>query len=126
MNDAMVFSVNLDGERHAMLQSVCDSLGIILKPVPREAFGLPLGALLGMPAARLAGAAEDSGFDDPMLLLCGLEEPTFSAFLQALRRSGLPRIDLKAVLTPTNVAWTAVQLRNELLREHEQMRRASR
>jgi len=37
---------------------------------------------------------------------------------------GLPSIPLKAVLTPSNMKWTAVQLHNELKNEHEAFRRS--
>ena len=57
-----------------------------------------------------------------MLVMCNLDEPRFKAFLAALRSTGMPSIPLKAVLTPTNVAWNAFQLHEELSREHEAMR----
>ena len=86
------------------------------------------GGLISLPAYLLAGlpipeaeAAAGDGFQDAMLVMCGLDEQRFDTFLKALRASALPRIPLKAVLTPYNALWSAVQLHAELRREHESM-----
>ncbi|MBQ6373718.1 MAG: DUF3783 domain-containing protein [Clostridia bacterium] len=125
MNDALIFAFNLSENALERLQSICDAIGVGLRYVHPEAFGLPLGALLGMPAARLTEVSEDDSFDDPMLLMCSLDEPQFNALLQSLRFSGIPPIDLKAVLTPVNITWSARRLRDELRLEHDRLHGAS-
>ena len=42
-------------------------------------------------------------------------------FLTTMNRAGLPRIALKAMLTPTNKSWNSQQLWTELRLEHEAM-----
>lgn len=39
----------------------------------------------------------------------------------AMRRLGIPRIDLKAVVTDTNAGWSFYELYEEIKKEHEQM-----
>ena len=125
MNDALVLAYNLETTSMTALQSICDSLGIVLKPVMPEAYGLPIGTLLGLPARPLSGTDTKPTFTDAMLVMCGLGEAQFDGFLRALRFSGIPRIDLKAMLTPTNIAWNSIRLHDELHREHEQVRRSA-
>ncbi|WP_412710658.1 DUF3783 domain-containing protein [Clostridium sp. AF37-7] len=43
------------------------------------------------------------------------------AFIYALRKKGVGRIDYKAVLTPYNMKWDSVQLYEEIKKEHEMM-----
>lgn len=39
--------------------------------------------------------------------------------LAGLRKAGVPKIELKAVITPQNAEWTFYQLYQELEKEHE-------
>ena len=63
----------------------------------------------------------EEDFSDPMLVFCGLSQGKLDQLLTAMGRSGLPRITLKAMLTPTNAGWTSQQLWTELRREHAAM-----
>ena len=45
--------------------------------------------------------------------------------LLRLRKSGIPRISLKAVVTDTNADWSFYQLYREISEEHRQMHSAS-
>lgn len=121
MLPATVLTFNLPVDVHARIRGLAVALGIRVKAVPPESFATPLGAMLGIPAAPADAPAEVGGFSDPMLLMCNLNEAQFNHFLQMLRGPGLPRIPLKAVLTPHNVGWNALQLHDELAREHEAM-----
>ena len=120
MGGPMILAFNLNAATLSGLGKICGTLGLHCKAVPREGFTLPLGAMLGIPVNAAPVAGEN--FTEPMLVMCNLDEAQFNAFLDALRRSPLPRIDLKAVLTPTNVGWNACQLYTELCREREAFR----
>ena len=56
-----------------------------------------------------------------MLVFCNISNGKLDQLLTAMGRAGLPRIALKAMLTPTNRTWTSQQLWTELRREHEAM-----
>ena len=100
-----------------------------LSSVPEE--GTPvlwgLEALDPLPPLEdLLGRSEDKApveeeFSDPMLVFCNLPHEKLDHLLTAMGRAGLPRIALKAMLTPTNRTWTSQQLWTELRREHEAM-----
>ena len=46
--------------------------------------------------------------------------------LAVCRSCGIARDDLKAVLTPHNALWNVLMLSQELMKEHEQMKRLNR
>ena len=118
-----VLTFNLPPDVHARIRGLAAAIGVRVKAVPPESFSMPLGAMLGIPAGPANAPAEAEGFSDPMLLMCNLDEARFNRFLQLLRGPGLPRIPLKAVLTPHHAGWNALQLHAELAREHEAMTR---
>lgn len=124
MTPATVLTFNLSDADNARIRALAQSLSIRLKAVPPESFTLPLGAMLGIPVAPVRIQAQASGFSEPMLLMCNFDEAQFNRFLELLRVPGLPRVPLKAVLTPHNVGWNALQLHEELRSEHEAMARA--
>ena len=114
-----ILSYNLDGETLDRLRALCAEQGLALRPVSPWECGAPVGALAGIPIAATAKAVSGGSFSDPMLVICHLLSPQLDAFLQGMRAHGIPRIALKAILTPTNVSWTSAELRDELAKEQE-------
>ena len=55
-------------------------------------------------------------------MLAGAAPQSMNAFLQAWRQARQAPVRLKAMLTPSNVTWTAESLHAELVREDEAMR----
>ena len=117
-----ILCYNLDGETLEGLRALCEAQGLALRAVSPFEYGLPIGALAGIPVA-VKPAPAIGGFSDPMLVMCHLLSPQLDAFLQGMRDEGIPRIALKAILTPSNVSWNSLELRGELAREHEAMTR---
>ncbi len=124
MAGPLILSYNLDRGAEAALQELCRRQGLGCRPVAPAEYGLPIGALAGIPVSGAAGVSPMSGFSDPMLVICGLLAPQLDAFLKEVREARMPRIALKAVLTPANVTWSSVRLHDELTREHEAVRKA--
>lgn len=60
-------------------------------------------------------------FSDEMAIMAGFSSAQIDAFIYALRKKGVGRIDYKAVLTPYNMKWDSVQLYEEIKKEHEAM-----
>ena len=60
-------------------------------------------------------------FSDEMAIMAGFSSAQIDAFIHALRKKGVGRIDYKAVLTPYNMKWDSVQLYEEIKKEHEMM-----
>ncbi len=119
MAQPLLLIYNLDAPTEARLNALCDRQGIRVRRVEPWQFALPIGALAGIPAGGVAAPMAGEAFADPMLVMCHMLSPQLDAFLRGMRDEGLPRVALKAVLTPDNVAWSSRRLRDELAREHE-------
>jgi hypothetical protein len=125
MAKPLLLTYNLKPGTAAGLSKICGDLGIRVREVGRDEYALPIGALAGIPVARPSSAEAPASppFDDEMLVMCHMMTNELDAFLRAMREAGMPRIDLKAVLTPINVLWNSIDLHSELAREHASMQR---
>ncbi len=103
------------------IRRLAGSAGISAELVPADKESLPLRTIAGVNRAggkgRRAAAPAPQILTQEMLVMYGLEDKQLDDFLGMLRREGL-KVDLKAVLTPINVEWTAQQLFAELSKEH--------
>ena len=121
----LLLTYNLDSQTLDGLRALCQAQGIALRAVAPWECGQPIGALAGIPV-KGAPSPADPGFREPMLVMCHMLSPQLDAFLEGMRRAGLPRIALKAILTPSNVTWSSRQLRDALAQEHAAMQRKHR
>lgn len=125
MAQPLLLTYNLKSDTAARLDRICRNLGIRVRSVTPGEYALPIGALAGIPVRGTADpvATPTKPFDDEMLVMCHMMSNRLNAFLKAMREEGIPRIDLKAVLTPVNVAWDSTDLHGELTREHGELTR---
>jgi hypothetical protein len=56
-----------------------------------------------------------------MLLMAGIPGSKMERVLLALKKAGVTKDCLKAVLTDTNLYWNALQLYEEIKKEHDMM-----
>lgn len=118
-----------DKDRLMKIRLALLPLGFRIKTVDKEDYRKPLGTLAGVKGMEnLASAAAEGGgiadmedFGDEMALLAGLTSSQVDAFIKALRRKGVGRIDYKAILTPVNKDWNSLRLYCEIKKEHEAM-----
>ena len=116
----MVLCYNLQSEKLARLRVLCLRLGIGVRVVEPEKFGLPVGALAGVLNAPET-VEEAEPFSDEMLVMAHFRPGMLDAFLNGFRQSRIPSVKLKAMLTETNASWSAAKLHREIRAEHEQM-----
>ena len=67
------------------------------------------------------GIYDGEELEQEMMVMAGLSSGRIDAVISALRRTGVGRINYKAVLTPTNSQWDSLTLYRELAREHAAM-----
>lgn len=106
----------------AKLKGVMVQLGIRIRNITPDQAGEKVGYLAGIPGYEAAQAAPVPEIPEEMLVLKDFTGPRMEQLLQMLRRAGVPRIALKAVLTETNVDWTFYELYQEIRKEHEFMK----
>ena len=113
----IILSFNVEGERLDMLKKAAGSTDTEVRPIPASRFGQSLFSLIG----------DEKGYSSPllrsftgeMLVFVSVPEAAFSLILDALKATLKPNIALKAVLTPTNAMWSAIELYGELVKERE-------
>ena len=113
-----VLLYNCSGPQWSKLRQIFLMLRVRIRAVEPDQYGLTLEQLL---ARSDATQTVEEEFSDPMLVFCSISHDKLNHLLSVMNRSGLPRIPLKAMLTPTNLTWTSQQLWTELRREHEAM-----
>ena len=118
----LVLVYNLDKKKEGALRILCLKLNIRVLSIAPDRYAEPVGVLAGL-AAETGTAFTGEPFRDEMLVMVNFGEKLFNALLQGLRTSRI-FIPLKAVLTPTNVQWSSVQLHDELVQEREAMQKS--
>lgn len=122
-----VLLYNLNNDKGRKLRFVMVRMGMRIRVVNKEEYGLPVGILAGM--KEVVPEKEDSDiqdFQDEMMIMKGFTDGRLDQFLKAMRKDGIEKVNYKAVLTPTNCRWNSWQLYQELRKEHETMSGNSR
>ncbi len=117
-----VLLYNLNNEKGRKIRFLLVRLGMRIRVIEKEDYGKPLGVLAGMKDVMLENEdAPVEDFDEEMMVLYRFSDKRLDAFLQGMRKEGIERVDLKAVLTPTNCRWNSWQLFQEIQEEHRTM-----
>ena len=96
--------------------------GISVRIIRKELYTVPLEMLLGLKQPDKILQNPGIELPEPMLVMHGFSSEGVDSVLKLLRENQI-RIDLKAVTTPTNLSWTALQMFAELQREREAFRK---
>ncbi len=113
MNGKMLLFSLAEGEALEKVRQVAEKKDILLQIVLPEEHEKTIGQLAMLPPSP--GKQGGADLAEPMMVLC-MQQNVMQDVLVALRQAGVPPI-CKAVLTPTNAAWTPMQLLAELQRE---------
>ena len=128
----------VDETQQAKIKVFCDSLSIEVDPVEKKDYNQPISSIVGFPKTKSpfnrrskgkihsndAGVLQPyhmTGFPEPMMVFCNLEQEDLNHYLEGYNDAGIDRISLKAIVTPYNISWTPEQLFEELLEEHQAM-----
>lgn len=104
------------------IENLCLLQEIIVKEIEPTQFGMPLGVLAGVVEHTGAVVAPaDKSITDEILLFVNFDQESLTDFLARYRAAGIPKVNLKAGLTPNNVSWDVYMLHEELLEEHAAM-----
>ncbi len=118
---SLLLTYNIPQAKLDKLRVLCLRLGVRVRPVKPEQYGLTLSELTAQEPPE-GGAAGEEPFTEEMAVMCGFSDKMVDDFLKGTRTSRIPAIPLKAVLTPTNAQWTSRELHRELSAEREAIR----
>ena len=108
----------------ALMKSVFVRMGVRIRNVGPEDVNQTVGYLAGLKGFE-SQEAEAEGelpvIPEQVLVLKGFSGGRLDLLLSSLRRAGVPKIDLKAVLTEQNSGWTFYRLYEEIRAEHASM-----
>jgi len=126
------------GRIESLCREIADRLPIRIKEVPKKDWGKKLGSLADIEGFTSLRAEEKYGnkteggseaslsaLPGEMLVFSGFTGEDLDLFLEEYKKRGIEKIPLKAALTPTNIGWTAEQLRQELLQEHNSLKQSN-
>lgn len=105
------------------LKSVFVRMGIKIKNISEDQLDEKVGYLVGLEGFE---ACENKTLDfdvieEEVLVMKDFSDRRLNELLMQMRKAGVPRIALKAVVTEHNVNWTFRALYKEIKEEHEQM-----
>lgn len=107
--------------RIAMLKSVLVRMGIRIKNITPDQTGQTIGYLAGIEGFGELPVSECPEVEEEILVMKNFSNRRIDELLIGLKRSGVSKIALKAVITDTNSKWNFYDLYQELKKEHETM-----
>lgn len=109
----------------AKLKGVLVNMGIRIRNIQPDQLEEKIGFLAGIEGFEKEEKEENSQEPEELtrevLVMHQFTNDRLEEFLLRLRKAGVPRVELKAVVTQTNASWTFRQLYQELCREHHEM-----
>lgn len=104
------------------IQMTAFLLKIKIRVIEEKDYLQPLGYLAGVEG--IGSCTEEYHGQIPereFMVFAGISDSKLQRMLFEMRKNAIPKVDYKAVLTPTNAKWNAIELYQELAKEHEAM-----
>lgn len=118
---ALLFNIK-DENRVKEISRTLLPLRIRTKVITKDYYLEPIGYLAGMKNIESTEEVyQGDELEDEMLLMSGFTNSQVSQLLVAFRKKRIEKIDHKAILTPSNKLWNALELFQELKKEHDYM-----
>lgn len=115
---------NLEGKKAQQIKQLCTLQKIRFKSIAPEQYMETIGSLAGVAGMEKTNVPFTGvPFPDEMLVFVNFNDEALWDFLSRYRKAGIEPINLKAGLTPHNVTWNSIQLRDELMKEHEEIKK---
>lgn len=106
------------------LKGVLVQMGIRIRDLGPESAGQKVGFLAGIQGYDRVEGEEGLGeIHGEMMILKNFTSDRMNELFARMKKAGIPRIPLKAVVTEYNADWTLQELYVELKKEHEAMNR---
>ena len=124
--EVLLFSFRPE-ERTMRMIRYLTAQGVSVRTVQANELGESLGFLFSLPGYDKRNTSVMTPQKIPeMLVMHGFDQAMLDEFLRFFRMENIRRVELKAVLTPTNAAWTAAELSRHLTLERNAMQKRNR
>lgn len=124
---SIVLCYNLKGTKKGkQIAMLFGFLGYKIRHVEKAEYIIPIGVLSG--AVKDDSQQPDyagEAFPDEMLVINAATENLMDQALFLMRKDGI-KVELKAMVTPSNLEWTSIALYEEIKKEHETMKEIER
>lgn len=126
MKETVLYYTPRQASHVAGLKGVLVRMGVRIKNIRPEQVTQTVGYLSGMDGFEASELpAELPLLEEEMLVMKGFTGRRVDELLMNLRKAGVPKINLKAVVTESNCPWTFCKLYEEIKEEHEAMSRVN-
>ena len=119
----LLYRLGGETEKGSALRAILDEMKILTLSVDDAQTGETVGKLVSANAAATDAPPPETAPEAEFLLLCGLGDKQLDRLLANMRRAGVS-VPYKAVLTEHNKNWKLCQLIEEVVKEHELMKRS--
>ena len=116
MGKVLLFHVHLFKANQIL--ALCKKTNHTAQLVTKAEYGKSIGALAGIMGMDKKKGGSGKEFDHEMMVFSEMDSKTLDDFLVEYKKAGIAPIKRKAIITPSNVSWTAEELYEEL-DEHE-------
>ena len=116
-----VLLFNFDENRLPLVKRAVMPLKTGIKVVEKKNFNQVLGYLAEISGFQVIECEAEETFDDEMLVMSGFTRNDIDELIRSLKKHGVGRVDLKAIVTPTNSLWDCVRLYKAVKADHEEM-----
>lgn len=104
------------------LKAVLVRMGIRIKNISPDQMNQTVGYLAGIEGFLEEPAGEESPVaEEEILVMKNFSNRRIDELIMNIRKAGIPKIELKAVVTDTNSKWKLYDLYQELRQEHDIM-----
>lgn len=115
----IILLYNFDRYRLQNIRKALAPLNVPIKAVSKKEFIYPVGYIAGIDGILpSSGDLSQESFTEEMLVMCGFGSEKIDLLLALLKQGGVEKIDLKAVITPSNVYWSSIKLYKEVKTDH--------
>lgn len=115
-------------KKEKQVTALCRSLGLFTRAIKQQDINKPLSSICVQGSKKnntLAVNSERKKAPDnyklpELIIFSGLSEENLDKFLEEYKKAGIEPVQLKAILTPTNISWSIYELVCELEKERGQ------
>lgn len=122
MKEMVLYYTPESSDRVAKIKSVLVLMGIRIKNIRPEQFEQTVGYLAGLDGFDPKETSKEPPvIEEEILVMKNFSGRRVDELLFHLRKAGVSKIELKAVVTESNSQWTFYELYQEIKEEHDKM-----